>query len=250
MATRIKLRELTIDEGQALQRQLRHGSDAVARKRAAVLLASAAGMRPAQIQGIGLAHGSYVRKLIHAFNAQGLSSVANRYGRGHPNKFPAAVQERLKEVVVSPPDQLGLPFGQWSLSKLRQYLISQGVITTISLQHLSWLLRRNGISYQRSKTWKQSPDSAFEWKKTHPPALPGAAENKPPGDLLRRVRPAGGASPRRGQLAPVAATEPLAGQLHAVAGNPLSAGGLRAERGSSLGLATTQPALAAGAGFL
>lgn len=165
MSTPVKLRSLTVDEGRALKRLLQYGTDAVARKRASVLLAADAGMTPVEIQRIHLAHATYVRKIIHAFNEQGMASVGNRYGLTHPNKFPASVQEKIKEIVVTPPDHLGLPFGQWSLSKLREYLISQGITETISLEHLRWLLRRNGVSYQRSKTWKQSPDPDFDRKK-------------------------------------------------------------------------------------
>jgi len=165
MSTPVKLRSLTVDEGRSLQRIRDRSPDPVARRRAMILLAADTGLTPVQLQQQRMGHASYIRKILHAFNERGLASVRSQYKGQKPLKFDAAVQKQIVDVVVTPPDHLGLPFGQWSLEKLRDYLIAQGIIESISLPHLHWLLHRNKISYQQSRTWKQSPDPEFDRKK-------------------------------------------------------------------------------------
>lgn len=165
MSTPVKLRSLTVDEGRALERIRDRSSDPVARRRAMILLAADTGLTPVQLQQQRLGHATYIRKILHAFNARGLDSVRAQYHRPGPMKFDKAVQKQIVDLVITPPDHLGLPFGQWSLPKLRDSLIAKGIVQSISLEHLRWILHRNKISYQQSKTWKQSPDPEFDAKK-------------------------------------------------------------------------------------
>jgi hypothetical protein len=51
-----------------------------------------------------------------------------------------------------------LPFTCWSLSKLREQLIDRRVVEAISLERLRQILREFGITFQRTKTFKLSPD--------------------------------------------------------------------------------------------
>jgi hypothetical protein len=60
------------------------------------------------------------------------------------------------------PDALGVPYTRWSLSKLSRFLRSRGV--EISPAHLGRILAINGISLQRTRSWKQSPDPDYEAK--------------------------------------------------------------------------------------
>jgi hypothetical protein len=69
-------------------------------------------------------------------------------------------------AALTPPDQLGQPFTVWSLPKLRDYLIAQKIVATISDVHLGRILRREGLSLQRTKTWKQSNDPDYARKKS------------------------------------------------------------------------------------
>lgn len=59
----------------------------------------------------------------------------------------------------------GLPFSTWSLPKLSQYLVAEGVVDDISHEGLRLLLRKEGVSFQRIKTWKRSNDPDYEAKK-------------------------------------------------------------------------------------
>ena len=52
----------------------------------------------------------------------------------------------------------------WSLAKLREYLIEQGIIDSICLEWLRQILRRQRIRWRHTKTWKESNDPEF-WPK-------------------------------------------------------------------------------------
>jgi transposase len=122
-------------------------------------------MRVPEISRNQFVHETYVRKIIHAFNKGGLSSLEARYGQGRPVIFTVAIRRSIRDVVLSPPHALGLPFGVWSLPKLQEYLMAQRIVPTISLEWLRQILRAEKVSLQRTKTWKQSNDPDYAQKK-------------------------------------------------------------------------------------
>jgi transposase len=166
MAYSIQLRPLSAEEGQRLQRIVRKGRDAIARKRAVCVLSSAQGLSVSQIAKAQLLHETYVRKILNAFNAEGVASLGARYGIGRPRQFSEEQCAKMVALALTPPDQLGLPFGTWSLPKLRDYLVIQQVVASISDVHLGRILRLHGLSLQRTKTWKQSNDPDYARKKS------------------------------------------------------------------------------------
>jgi len=76
-----------------------------------------------------------------------------------------------------------LPFSTWSLAKLADFLVAEGVVDDISHEGLRVLLREEGVSFQAIKTWKQSNDPDFEAKKNRVLELYDLADGKAqPGD--------------------------------------------------------------------
>jgi transposase len=71
-----------------------------------------------------------------------------------------------------------LPFSTWSLSKLAEFLVAEGVVDDISHEGLRVLLREEGVSFQVIKTWKQSSDPDFEAKKNRVLRLYEIADGK------------------------------------------------------------------------
>ena len=78
-------------------------------------------------------------------------------------KIFSDVLEQIVEVALSSAKAL-IGMTQWSLSKLREYLVGQKIISGVSLEWLRQLLRRHGIRWRRTKTWKHSTDPDF-WRK-------------------------------------------------------------------------------------
>lgn len=108
----------------------------------------------------------WVRQIIHRFNHGGIGAVEwypYWQVRNVPRKFFADVVEQIAEVALSSAQAL-IGMTQWSLRKLREYLVSQRIIPRICLDWLRTLLVRYGIRWRRTKTWKVSTDPQF-WQK-------------------------------------------------------------------------------------
>jgi hypothetical protein len=94
-------------------------------------------------------------------------------------------RREIKKVALSRPGDHGLPFSTWSLSKLAEFLVAEGVVDDISHEGLRVLLREEEVSFQAVKTWKASTDLDFEAKKNRVVELYDIAEGKAtpgPGD--------------------------------------------------------------------
>ena len=84
----------------------------------------------------------------------------------------------IKKIALSRPQDHNLPFSTWSLSKLAEFLVAEGVVDDISHEGLRVLLREEGVSFQVIKTWKQSKDPDFEAKKNRVLHLYDIADGK------------------------------------------------------------------------
>jgi len=173
MSTPVKLRPITNREGHALLRVVRRSSDPIARRRAAVILGAATGMTVPHIARTQMVHATYVRKIIHAFNAEGFASLGNRYGIGRPKKFDDRTRQKIVDTVCTPPYQLKQPYSVWSLPKLREYLMRKRIVSSIAIETLRRLLHEEGVSLQHTKTWKQSNDPDYAAKKKRSNAATG-----------------------------------------------------------------------------
>jgi DDE superfamily endonuclease len=83
--------------------------------------------------------------------------------RDTPRKFWADIREQIAEVALSSPQAL-IGMNQWSLPKLREYLVRQQIVPSISVEWLRQFWHRARIRLRRTKTWKESTDPLF-WQK-------------------------------------------------------------------------------------
>jgi transposase len=166
MAGRVRAREIDDDEGNRLMRIVRRGSGSVVTwRRAQMVLWSAQGMSVPQIAGLAFTSEDRVRDVLHNFNADGFDSLYPRYAGGRPPVFTLAQRREIKTIAKSKPAEHGLPFSRWSLAKLADFLVAEGVVEDISHEGLRELLRAEGVSFQAVKTWKQSADPEYAVKK-------------------------------------------------------------------------------------
>ena len=165
MSEGIRVREITNDEGRRLLQIVRRSSGSVVRwRRAQMVLLSAQGMDVAQIAKVAFTSPDRVREVLHNFNDDGFESLAPKYAGGRPPKFTLPERREIKKIALSRPVDHDLPFSTWSLSKLAEFLVAEGVVDDISHEGLRVLLREEGVSFQVIKTWKQSNDPDFEAK--------------------------------------------------------------------------------------
>jgi transposase len=166
VAERVQVREIDDDEGRRLVRIVRRDSGSVVTwRRAQMVLLSAQGMDVAGIAKVAFTSEDRVRDVIHNFNADGFSSLYPRYKGGRPPKFTLGQRREIKKMAKSHSADHGLPFSTWSLSKLAEFLVAEGVVDDISHEGLRLVLREEGVSFQRLKTWKASKDPEYEAKK-------------------------------------------------------------------------------------
>jgi transposase len=163
------VRELASHEGPRLKRLSKTAKRAATRERALILLASNTRMSAPRIAHMLLTDESHVRKVIHEFNLDGWDSLRPRTGGGRPRRISTDEEARIVAVAGARPDTLGVPYTRWSLPKLSRYLQEQGI--QVSPAHLGRVLERNGISLQRTRSWKQSPDPDYDAKATRVLAL-------------------------------------------------------------------------------
>jgi len=166
VSERLRVRAIDDDEGQRLVRIIRRGSGSVvAWRRAQMVLLSAQGMDVAAIAKVAFTSEDRVGGVIRNFSADGFSSLYPRYQGGRPPKFGLPQRREIKKIAKSRPGEHDLPFSTWSLSKLAEFLVAEGVVDDISHEGLRVLLREEGVTFQRLKTWKTSKDPDYAAKK-------------------------------------------------------------------------------------
>ena len=148
VAERVRVREIDDDEGRRLVRIVRRDSGSVVTwRRAQMVLLSAQGMDVAGIARVAFTSEDRVRDVIHNFNADGFSSLYPKYKGGRPPKFTLAQRREIKKITKSRPVEHDLPFSTWSLSKLAEFLVAEGVVDDISHEGLRIVLREEGVSF-------------------------------------------------------------------------------------------------------
>ncbi|MFF7402958.1 IS630 family transposase [Streptomyces murinus] len=166
MAERVQAREIDDDEGRRLLRIVRRGTGSVVTwRRAQMVLLSAQGMPVTKIAGVTFTSADRVRDVLHNFNTDGFDSLYPKYKGGRPRTFSLPERREIKKTAKSKPADHGLPFSTWSLAKLADFLVAEGVVDDISHEGLRVLLREEGVSFQCVKTWKTSRDPDYAAKK-------------------------------------------------------------------------------------
>jgi transposase len=157
------VRPLSHDEAVRLKRWSKRAKHECTRQRAAVLLASNVKMSASQIAEMWQTDASWVRKVIHDFKERGMNSLRPRYRGGRPRRITTDQRQQIVSVAGARPDHQGVPLTRWSLSRLSAYLADHGLVE-VSARHLGALLAEAGLSFQRTRTWKASPDPDYKLK--------------------------------------------------------------------------------------
>src|SRR3954451_17265824 len=128
-----------------------------------ILLASATEMSAPAIARLYLTDADHVRKVIHDFNERGFGALDPDYRGGRPKKTTPELRDEIVAVARARPDTQGVALTRWSIEKLAAHLAEQQ-IAVISPTALRALLDAAGLSFQRTRSWKWSPDPDFKAK--------------------------------------------------------------------------------------
>jgi transposase len=167
MSEHLALRSLTAHEGRILKSKVRDLSLAARiHQRYRIIEQVHRGYSLSETADRVGCHLTVAYDWVHRFNAGGFASfeqVANPKGRP-----PILRTEQLRELVdvaLSNPQERGLPFSNWSVPKLSEYCRKQHLLPPVTDEWVRRLLRREGLTAQRIRTWKTSSDPHFDSKK-------------------------------------------------------------------------------------
>ncbi len=159
MAEPVRARRLSDEEGRRLQQIVRRGKHGpVLVRRAVIIMASASGTIVPAIARLVAADEDTVRDVIHLFNQKGLAAPDPRWAGGRPRLISDGDIEVIVAAASTRPEKLGQPFTHWSVRKLAAYLAGRPRPVRIGRERLRQILHARGISFQRTRTWKESHD--------------------------------------------------------------------------------------------
>jgi transposase len=159
VAEPVRARRLTEQEGRRLTALVRRGrGNPIRVRRATIILASSSGTPVTAIARLVAADEDTVRDVIHAFNDRGLAAPDPRWAGGRPRLISDEDIAVIAGAATARPEKLGLPFTRWSLRKLAVYLAASPRPVKVSRERLRQILDERGISFQRTRTWKEPTD--------------------------------------------------------------------------------------------
>ncbi len=155
-------------------RLVRRGNDSVRVRRALIVMASASGTTVPAIARLVAADEDTVRDVIHAFNERGLAALGPRWTGGRPGRISDAEITVIVTTATTRPKNLRLPFTRWSVRKLAAYLggryghadprLVPDRWVNLGRERLRQILHAHEITFQRTRTWKESTDPDLEAK--------------------------------------------------------------------------------------
>jgi transposase len=165
MRDTVGVRPLRPYEKVKLRRLKNQRRNAVNSRHARIVLLSTGKLANRQIATMVDCSVQWVRQVIHRFNDHGLDGITwySWFEVRSERVFTVEIRERIAEVALCSPIGL-IGMTQWSVPKLRQYLLEQKIITHISIRWLGEILRRYKVRLRRTKTWKESTDPLFAQK--------------------------------------------------------------------------------------
>lgn len=142
MARSSRIRKPTAVEVKYLQRLIETSSEPQQRRRAEILVLYATGMTATAIAEIVGVHLNTVSRVLQLFKRRGLAAVTGLRHGGAPRQINSRQAARIRHLADRSPSQQGLPYGRWSLAKLRDYVVRQRIVKQISREHLRRLLKK------------------------------------------------------------------------------------------------------------
>src|SRR3954454_16592766 len=238
MSNKVSLRPLTPEERQQIE-ALAHSRTAPARtvERAQIILAATEGQGPAQVaRSLGVSRPT-VYRWVERFNLQGPYGLEDQPRAGRPATYPPEQVAEVLAVALTDPTQLGLPFGSWTLDRLRNYLNEHKAIP-IKRSRIDEILLAEGLKWRQQESWfgeRVDPDFAAKRGRSS-----GSTPSRPRG-------PSSSASTRWGPPCPSASPAPSRSASSpgssptAPAGPPAGPGGRSRPAGGSAAATSSGP---------
>jgi transposase len=157
MSRPLTVRKPNADELHQLHHWLEQPLKSWQRRRAEVLLLYAADGSASSIAQLLHVHRNTVYADLRAFARHGLSALSRPRKLGAPPRLSKKQIAAIWRLADRAPTTLGLPFGRWSLAKLRAYLIRERIVPAISREHLRRVLKKGGTPFATSSASSSAP---------------------------------------------------------------------------------------------
>lgn len=151
------VRELQEEEWEELERLVQEPDSEVPIERLMIVLLSAQGHRVQEISREVELHPINVRKWIHRFNAQGIEGLYSGKSPGRPPVFTKEQRKKIVDIANTDPRSLGQSFSEWSLQRMRKYLIDAEIVDQISVETIRQILRSHGVRHRNHNGWTPDP---------------------------------------------------------------------------------------------
>jgi len=162
----LTVRPVTADEAETLERLARsRTTPARTVERAQIVWQAHQGVRVSVIADRLAIGEATVRRWLCRFNACGLAGLADAPRSGRPATYPPQAVGELIAASLTDPDELGLPFGSWTLDRLAAYLHEERGIT-MKRSRIGEILVAEGLRWRQQEHWfGERPDPAFAEKR-------------------------------------------------------------------------------------
>lgn len=128
-------------ERRTIEQYMRHPEHDLPRNRLQIVVLSAQGKRVPEISKRVNLHPINVRKWIHRFNESGLEGLRSGKSPGRPPLFTNRQRQQIVTIASTNPRRYGLQFSRWSLQRLRNFVIENGVVDHISVETVRQIIQ-------------------------------------------------------------------------------------------------------------
>jgi len=143
MGRSLTVRKPNATEMRQLRQTLEQSSNARVCRWAETLLVYGAGLNARQIAEALAVHVNTIYLYLHRFARAGVAGLQRLCRPGAPSRITEAQVDEMARIAEQSPTEFGLPYGRWSLAKLRDYLIHpRRLLKAISCEHLRRLLKK------------------------------------------------------------------------------------------------------------
>lgn len=143
MSRSLRIRKPRPSEVRQLLQLLDEPLESLPQRRAQAILLYNDGLSATEIAHTLERHVNTIYAYLTAFDQHGLAGVSQEGKRGAPARLSPAQGRTICRIADQSPQEVGLSYGRWSRSKLRTYLKRQGIVSTISREHL-WRIVKKG----------------------------------------------------------------------------------------------------------
>jgi transposase len=112
------------------------------RRKAQALVLYYTGMNTRDIAAALGVHPNTIYADLQAFGQHGWASIQEAAPMGAPARLQETQIREVRRIAQTAPVELGEPYGRWSLTTLRTYLIRHHILRKISREHLRQLLKK------------------------------------------------------------------------------------------------------------